>query len=153
MGMEWSKREVKNDWGPLFFSSFTLPSFICQQEVRCMHQCNEEAFSSLTSLSLSPVSLTLGISALYQISLLAFLQLPPSLHHIQYEKLLACSECFVTAQCCYHTPRVWKDNQGHMLNYDLKKKNWVYQITIWNSRVTNMEDLNKDGGLIICGFK
>lgn len=64
---EGSKRRWKLQWSFFLCVSCTAPSCICQQDVRCVHRCGEGASSSVTSLSLSPVTLTLGVSAQPQI--------------------------------------------------------------------------------------
>lgn len=68
----WMQRRKRVNITVVFFLAHTEPSCICQQEVKRVHRHIEGASSSLTSLSLSPVTLTLGVSAHFQI-------LPPSL--------------------------------------------------------------------------
>lgn len=83
---EASEKKVKITVVLFFFFlpllSCTAPSCICQHEVRCAHWCSEGASSSLTSLSLSPVTLTLGASAQPQIlPVTKTLPVSPSLSH------------------------------------------------------------------------
>lgn len=74
----------------------TAPSCICQQDVRCVHRCSEGASTSLTSLSLSPVTLTLGVSAQPQIlSLTKTLSVAASLTMYSVCALLCILHCVV----------------------------------------------------------
>lgn len=128
-------KEGENHWSFFFFLACTAPSCICQQEVRCVHRCSEGASSSLTSLSLSPVTLTLGVSAQPQIlpASLPVTKTPstsPSLSYI----------CIVSTMCfviyilhCVVTAwlKAGNENGGHTQNYNTKK-DLLNRITNWN---------------------
>lgn len=104
---EGEEKNVKITVVPFFFLLACIaPSCTCQQDVRRVHRCSEGASSSVTSLSLSPVTLTLAVSAQPQI-------LPASL---PTTPCIPPPQSYVWRLCCAVCSQV-ATHGGHKQNY------------------------------------